>query len=52
VPDDTVLRLFALLDALDDDSIVAIIDSMSRLSPKAAQRAVGLFAGVLRTLGR
>ncbi|HEX8026586.1 MAG TPA: hypothetical protein VF484_10290 [Candidatus Limnocylindrales bacterium] len=52
VSDDTVLRLFALLDALDDDDTIALIDSMSRLSPTAAKRAVGLFGGVLKTLRR
>jgi DNA-binding transcriptional regulator GbsR (MarR family) len=52
VSDDTVLRLFTLLDALDDDDLIALIDSMSRLSPTAARRAVGLFAGVLKTLRR
>lgn len=52
VSDDTVLRLFALLDALDDDDLIVLIDSMSRLSPTAAKRAVGLFGGVLKTLRR
>ena len=52
VSDDTVLRLFALLESLDDGDLIALVDSMSRLSPTAAKRAVGLFAGVLRTLGR
>jgi DNA-binding transcriptional regulator GbsR (MarR family) len=47
VSDDTVLRLVALLDALDDDDLIALVDSMSRLSPTSARRAVGLFAGVL-----
>ena len=52
IPDSTVLRLFGLLDSLDDDAILTLIDSMSRLSPKSAQRALGLFAAALRTLGR
>jgi DNA-binding transcriptional ArsR family regulator len=52
VSDDTVLRLFALLDSLEDDDLVALIDSLSRLSPSAAKRAVGLFGGVLKTLRR
>ena len=52
VSDDTVLRLVALLDSLDDDDLIALVDSMSRLSPTAARRAVGLFAGVLKTLRR
>jgi DNA-binding transcriptional regulator GbsR (MarR family) len=52
VSDDTVLRLVALLDALDDDDLIALVDSMSRLSPTSARRALGLFAGVLKTLRR
>jgi DNA-binding transcriptional regulator GbsR (MarR family) len=52
VSDDTVLRLFALLDSLEDDDLIALIDSMGRLSPTAAKRAVGLFSGVLKTLRR
>jgi len=52
VSDDTVLRLFALLESLDDDDLIALIDSMSRLSPGAAKRAVGLFGGVLKTIRR
>jgi DNA-binding transcriptional regulator GbsR (MarR family) len=52
VSDDTVLRLFDLLEGLDDDDLIALIDSMSRLSPTSARRAVGLFAGVLKTLRR
>ena len=52
VSDDTVLRLFALLDGLDDDDLIALVDSMSRLSPTSAKRAVGLFGGVLKTLRR
>jgi DNA-binding transcriptional regulator GbsR (MarR family) len=52
VADDTVLRLFDLLGALEDDDLIALIDSMSRLSPTSAGRAVGLFAGVLKTLRR
>jgi DNA-binding transcriptional regulator GbsR (MarR family) len=52
VSDDTVLRLFVLLDALDDDDLIALVDSMSRLSPTAARRAVGLFGGVLKTIRR
>jgi DNA-binding transcriptional regulator GbsR (MarR family) len=52
VSDDTVLRLVALLDALDDDALIALVDSMSRLSPTSARRAVGLFAGVLKTVRR
>ena len=52
VSDDTVLRLFVLLEALDDDDLIALVDSMSRLSPTAARRAVGLFGGVLKTIRR
>lgn len=52
VSDDTVLRLFVLLEALDDDDLIALVDSMSRLSPTAAKRAVGLFGGVLKTIRR
>lgn len=52
VSDDTVLRLFVLLEALDDDDLTALVDSMSRLSPTSARRAVGLFGGVLKTIRR
>jgi len=52
VPDDAVLRLFRLLDNLDDKDVLALIDSLSRLSPAAARRSVGLISGVVRTLGR
>jgi DNA-binding transcriptional ArsR family regulator len=52
VPDDAVLRLFDLLDDLDEDDLLRLIDSLSRLSPTSARRAVGLFSGVVRTLGR
>ena len=52
VSDDIVLRLFGLLGSLDDDDLIALIDSMSRLSPNAAKRAVGMFGGVLKTLRR
>ena len=52
VSDDTVLRLFSLLESLDDDDLIALVDSMSRLSPTSAKRAVGLFGGVLKTLRR
>jgi DNA-binding transcriptional regulator GbsR (MarR family) len=52
VPDDTVLRLVALLDVLDDDDLLGVVESMSRLSANAARRAVGLISGVLRTVGR
>ncbi len=52
VPDEAVLRLFRLLDTLDDTDVLALIDSLSQLSPGAARRSVGLIAGVVRTLGR
>lgn len=52
VPDDTVLRLFSLLDAVDDDDVLALLESLSRLSPTGGRRALGLFAGALRTLRR
>jgi DNA-binding transcriptional regulator GbsR (MarR family) len=52
VPDDAVLRLFKLLDSLDEEDVLKLIDSLSRLSPSAARRSVGLISGVVRTLGR
>lgn len=52
VPDDAVLRLFRLLDSLDDKDVLALIDSLSRLSPTAARRSVGLISGVVRRLSR
>ncbi len=52
VPDEAVLRLFHLLDTLDEADVLALIDSLSRLSHGAARRSVGLISGVVRTLGR
>ena len=52
IPDDTVLRLFDLLGALPEEDTLALVESLSRLSPSAARRAVGLFGGALKTLGR
>jgi DNA-binding transcriptional regulator GbsR (MarR family) len=52
VPDDTALRLFALLEAVDDEDVLALVESLSRLSPANARRALGLFGGALRTLRR
>jgi DNA-binding transcriptional regulator GbsR (MarR family) len=52
VPDETALRLFSLLEALDDDDVLGLVESLSRLSPANARRALGLFGGALRTLGR
>jgi hypothetical protein len=50
VPDDTVLRLFDLLDGLDDDDVLELVEAVSRLSPKAARRATKLMSGVVRTV--
>jgi DNA-binding transcriptional regulator GbsR (MarR family) len=52
VPDETALRLFRLLEAVDDRDVLALFESLSRLSPTNARRALGLFGGALRTLGR
>jgi DNA-binding transcriptional regulator GbsR (MarR family) len=52
VPDETALRLFTLLEAVDDDDVLALLESLSRLSPTNARRALGLFGGALRTLRR
>ena len=52
VPDETALRLFGLLEAVDDDDVLALVESLSRLSPGNARRALGLFGGALRTLRR
>ncbi len=52
VPDETALRLFGLLEAVNDDDVLALLESLSRLSPTNARRALGLFGGALRTLRR
>jgi DNA-binding transcriptional regulator GbsR (MarR family) len=52
VPDEAVLRLFHLLDSLDEADVLPLIDSLSRLSPTAARRSIGLISGVVRTLSR
>jgi len=52
VPDETALRLFGLLDAVDDDDVLALLESLSRLSPTNGRRALGLFGRALRTLRR
>ncbi|MEO8469757.1 MAG: hypothetical protein ABI573_08840 [Chloroflexota bacterium] len=52
VPDGTVLRLVRLLDGLPDDDVLELVEALSRLSPKAAQRATKLMSGVIRTVGR
>ncbi len=50
VPDDGALRMLDLLAALPDEDVLPLVDGLGRLSPAAASRAVGLFAGVLRRL--
>jgi DNA-binding transcriptional regulator GbsR (MarR family) len=52
VPDEAVLRLFGLLDGLEDDDVLELVDAVSRLSPKAARRATKLMSGVVRTVSR
>jgi len=52
VPDETALRLFGLLDAVEDDDVLELLESLSRLSPSNARRALRLFGGTLRTLRR
>src|SRR5262245_55327822 len=52
VPDETALRLFGLLEAVDDDDVLVLLESLSRLSPANARRALGMFGGALRTLRR
>ena len=52
VPDETALRLFGLLEGVEDDDVLALLESLSRLSPTNARRALGLFGGALRTLRR
>jgi DNA-binding transcriptional regulator GbsR (MarR family) len=52
VPDGTVLRLVRLLDGLPDGDVLELVEAVSRLSPKAAQRATKLMSGVVRTVGR
>jgi DNA-binding transcriptional regulator GbsR (MarR family) len=52
VPDETALRLFSLLESVEDDDVLALLESLSRLSPTNARRALGLFGGALRTLRR
>jgi len=52
VPDETALRLFSLLEGVEDDDVLALLESLSRLSPTNARRALGLFGGALRTLRR
>ena len=52
VPDAAILRLFRLLDGLDDDDVLELVDSLSRLSPSAARRATRLMSGVIRTVSR
>ena len=52
VPDATILRLFDLLDGLDDDDVIELVDALSRLSPTAARRATKLMSGVIKTVAR
>jgi DNA-binding transcriptional regulator GbsR (MarR family) len=52
VPDPTILRLFGLLDGLEDDDVLELVEAVSRLSPKAARRATKLMSGVVRTVSR
>jgi hypothetical protein len=52
VPDETVLRLVHLLDSLDDADVLALVTSLSQLSPARARQATKLMSGVLRTVGR
>ena len=44
------VRLFDLLDGLDDDDVLELVEAVSRLSPKAARRATKLMSGVVRTV--
>jgi hypothetical protein len=52
VPDETVMRLVALLEGLNDDDVLDLVDALSRLSPGAARRATKLMSGVVRTVVR
>lgn len=52
VDDDTVLRLVALLEGLEDRDVLDLLESLSRLSPTAARRATRLMSGVVRTVAR
>jgi len=52
VSDETVLRLVKLLAELPDEDVLALVTSVSRLSPPAARRATKLMSGVVRTVGR
>lgn len=52
VPDDTVMRLVALLEGLRDEDVLELVDALSRLSPGAARRATKLMSGVVRTVVR
>jgi hypothetical protein len=52
VDDETVLRLVRLLDGLPEAEVLALLGSLSRLSPDGARRATKLMSGVLRTIGR
>ena len=52
VADDTILRLIALLEGLDDRDMLDLVEALSHLSPSAARRATKLMSGVVRTVGR
>jgi DNA-binding transcriptional regulator GbsR (MarR family) len=52
VDDDTIRRLVALLEGLDDKDVLDLAEAVSRLSPTAARRATHLMSGVVRTVVR
>lgn len=52
IDDATILGLLRVLDALPDDDVLFLVESLARLSPTAARRATKLMAGVVRTVGR
>jgi DNA-binding transcriptional regulator GbsR (MarR family) len=52
VDDDTVLRMVALLEGLEDKDVLDLVDALSRLSPTSARRATKLMSGVVRTVIR
>jgi hypothetical protein len=52
VEDATILRLVRLVADLPDEDVLALVNSLSRLSPAAARRATRLMSGVVRSVGR
>ena len=52
IDDDTILRLVALLEGLDDKDVLDLADALSRLSPSTARKATRLMSGVVRTVVR